>query len=246
MSVVTIGSLNLHGGMTGAGRPFGVAETLGRLPADIVAVQENWWQPGSPDEVEKAARDWGAELIRVPVLADTSLADLGIARSSERGSWGIAVLSRLPVTGYETVDLGQAPRDEVGRMALVCSVTAPGGWPLRLVCTHLTHKLTSPVQLRRLTRHLAAAPPAPTVIAGDLNMPRLATWTAAGFAPTVRGATWPAHRPLVQLDHLLAGAGIDCCGGRVLPPAGSDHLPVLGRFRRRDPVRRGLVRRRGR
>lgn len=238
MSVVAIGSLNLHGGMTSAGRPFGVAEALGRLPADIVAVQESWWHRDSADEVEKAARDWGAELIRVPVLAETSLADLGIAPDRERGSWGIAVLSRLPVTGFETVDLGHAPRDEISRIALVCSVTAPGGWPLRLVCTHLTHKLTSPVQLRRLTRHLAAARPAPTVIAGDLNIPRLATWTAAGFAPTVRGATWPAHRPLVQLDHLLAGAGVDCCGGRVLPPVGSDHLPVLGRFRRRDPVRR--------
>jgi endonuclease/exonuclease/phosphatase family metal-dependent hydrolase len=239
VSVVTIGSLNLHGGMTSAGRPFAVADALGRLPADIVAVQENWWQPDRRDEVEKAARDWGAELIRIPVLADISLADLGIARSSERGSWGIAVLSRLPVTGYETVDLGQAPRDEVGRMALVCSVTAPGGWPLRLVSTHLTHKLTSPVQLLRLARHLAAAPPVPTVIAGDLNMPRLATWVAAGFTPTVRGATWPAHRPLVQIDHLLAGAGLDYCAGRVLPPAGSDHRPVLGRFRRRGRLRRG-------
>ena len=248
MSVVTIGSLNLHGGMTRAGRPFGVAEAIGRLPADIVAVQENWWRRDGADEVEKAARDCGAELIRVPVLTGISLADLGITPNPEPGSWGIAVLSRLPVTGYETVDLGQAPRDEVRRIALVCSVTAPGGWPLRLVCTHLTHKLTSPVQLRRLARHLAAARPTPTVIAGDLNMPRPATWVAAGFAPTVRGATWPAHRPLVQIDHLLAGAGVECCAGRVLPPVGSDHLPVLGQFgRRRGPARaRGPARRRGR
>lgn len=246
MPDVAIASLNLHGGRTSTGRPFGVAEAIGRLPADLVAVQEAWWQGESADEVEKAARDWGAELIRVPVLTEKSLADLGIAPDPEPGNWGIAVLSRLPVTDCETVDLGRAPGDEAARIALVCSVTAPGGWPLRLVCTHLTHKLTSPVQLLRLTRHLAAAP-APTVIAGDLNMPRLATWVAGGYAPTVRGATWPAHRPLVQLDHLLAGAGVDFGGGRVLPPAGSDHLPVLGRFRRRGPRRRqGLGRRRGR
>jgi endonuclease/exonuclease/phosphatase family metal-dependent hydrolase len=251
---VTIGSLNLHCGLSAAGRPFSVAEAIGRLPADIVALQETWWlrdgtdSPSGADGIDAtddtdgadgadalavAARDRQAELIRAQIRDGTSLADLGIAPRPERGSWGIAVLSRLPVTAYETVDLGLAPGDVASRTALVCSVTAPGGWPLRLVNTHLTHKLTSPVQLRRLARHLAAGPPVPTVIVGDLNMPRLATRVAGGYAPTVRGATYPAHRPLIQLDHLLAGAGVDCCSAAVLPPVGSDHLPVLGRFRRR-------------
>ena len=248
---VTIGSLNLHCGLSAAGRPFSVAEAIGRLPADIVALQETWWPrdgasgadgldatdatdgAGGADAVAVAARDRRAELIRAQIRDGTSLADLGIAPRPERGSWGIAVLSRLPVTGYETVDLGLAPGDVASRTALVCSVTAPGGWPLRLVNTHLTHKFTSPVQLYRLARHLAAAPPVPTVIVGDLNMPRLATRVAGGYAPTVCGATFPAHRPLIQLDHLLAGAGVDCCSAAVLPPLGSDHLPVLGRFGRR-------------
>jgi endonuclease/exonuclease/phosphatase family metal-dependent hydrolase len=238
---VTIGSLNLHCGLSADGQPFSVAEAIGALPADIVALQETWWLrdgadgpsgTDSVDAVAAVARDQGAELIRTPFL-DGTLADLGIAPRLERGSWGIAVLSRLPVTGHETVDLGLAPGDVVRRAALVCSVTAPGGWPLRLVNTHLTHKLTSPVQLRRLARHLAAGPPVPTVIVGDLNMPRLATRVAGGYAPTVRGATYPAHRPLIQLDHLLAGTGVYCCSAAVLPPVGSDHLPVLGRFRRR-------------
>jgi endonuclease/exonuclease/phosphatase family metal-dependent hydrolase len=236
VSVVTIGSLNLHGGMSGAGRPFSVAQAIGALPADIVALQETWWQPDAADDLEKAATERGAELIRVPMCEGISLADLAIAPRPEKGRWGIAVLSRLPVTGCETVNLGRAPGDPISRLALVCSVTTPDGWPLRLICTHLTHKLTSPVQLVRLARRLAAAPPVPTVIAGDLNMPRLATWTAAvaaGYAPTVRGRTYPAHRPLIQLDHLLAGAGADCRAAEVRPPVGSDHLPVLGRFGRR-------------
>jgi endonuclease/exonuclease/phosphatase family metal-dependent hydrolase len=229
---VTIGSLNLHGGMSGAGQPFSVPAAIGRLPADLVAVQETWWVRGSVDGVEAAAREQRAQLIRAQLFEDTSLADLGIASAREQGSWGIAVLSRLPVTGYETVDLGQAPGDNIGRAALICSVTAPGGWPLRLVNTHLTHKFTSPVQLIKLARHLAGST-VPTIIVGDLNMPRLATWLAPGFAPTVRGATYPAHRPLIQLDHLLAGPGVTCSAATVLPPVGSDHLPVLARFRRR-------------
>ena len=230
---VTIGSLNLHCGLSGDGRAYNVPEAIGRLPADIVALQETWWDREGPDGVEAAAREQRAQLIRARVRDGASLADMGIAPHRKPGSWGIALLSRLPVTGYETVDLGLARGDVAHRAAMICSVTAPGGWPLRVVNTHLTHKLTSPVQLRRLVRHLAMAPPMPTVIVGDLNMPRLATLVAGGFAPTVRGATFPAHRPLIQLDHLLTGAGVDCCAAAVLPSVGSDHLPVLGRFRRR-------------
>jgi endonuclease/exonuclease/phosphatase family metal-dependent hydrolase len=233
---VAIGSLNLHAGLSGQGQPFDVPAALGQLKADIIAVQEAWWTGGTngtngtTDGVAAAARALGAQLIRSPVSSGASLAELSIAPMAERGHWGLAVLSMLPVTSHETVDLGRAPGDAVNRAALICTVTTPGGWPLRLVNTHLTHLLTSPVQLYRLAS-LLAGPPAPTVIVGDLNMPRIATWVAAGYTPTVRGATFPAHRPVIQLDHLLAGPGLTCCAAAVQPPVGSDHLPVLARFR---------------
>jgi endonuclease/exonuclease/phosphatase family metal-dependent hydrolase len=227
---VTIGSLNLHCGLSGRGRPFDVPEALGQLPADIIAVQEAWWVQDGADDVAAAARALNARLIRTRLHAGATLAELSIAPRADRGNWGIAVLSKLPVTGYETVDLGRAPGDRISRAALVCSVTTPAGWPLRLVTTHLTHRYTSPAQLYRLARHLARAP-APTVIVGDLNMPRIATWVAKGYAPTVRGKTFPAHRPLIQLDHLLASSGLACSAATVLPPVGSDHLPVLASFR---------------
>jgi endonuclease/exonuclease/phosphatase family metal-dependent hydrolase len=68
------------------------------------------------------------------------------------------------------------------------------------------------------------------VIAGDLNMPRAFTRAAAGYADAVRGRTYPAHRPLVQLDHLLAGRRLAGLDGEVLDPVGSDHLPVRAQF----------------
>jgi endonuclease/exonuclease/phosphatase family metal-dependent hydrolase len=83
----------------------------------------------------------------------------------------------------------------------------------------------SPVQLVRLVRRLVTDD-VPTVIAGDLNMPMAFTGLAAGYAPAVFGRTYPAHCPLVQLDHVLASRRVARCGGEVLPPAGSDHLPV--------------------
>jgi endonuclease/exonuclease/phosphatase family metal-dependent hydrolase len=227
-AAITIGSLNLHCGLSGRGQPFDVPAALGHLNADIIAVQETWWIADGADTVSAAAQELGARLLRTEVSTGVSLAELSIAPLPDRGNWGIAVLSRLPVTSCETLDLGRAPGDTVSRAALICSVTTPGGWPLRLVNTHLTHRFTSPAQLLRLTRHLARTP-APTVIVGDLNMPRLATWVAAGYAPTVRGRTFPAHRPVIQLDHLLASPQLTITDATVLGPLGSDHLPIRAR-----------------
>jgi endonuclease/exonuclease/phosphatase family metal-dependent hydrolase len=238
-ATVTIASVNLHCGLSGYGRPFDVAAALTSLDADIIAVQEAWWTTDDgadpadatkgTDPVAAAARRLGARLIRTRLSSGASLADLSIAPVEDRGNWGIAVLSRLPVTSWETLNLGQAPGDLVGRAALICAVTAPSGWSLRLACTHLSPRLNSPAQLYRLTQHLLRTS-APTVIAGDLNMPRVATWVAGGYAPTVRGRTFPAEMPVVQLDHLLASPGVTCLDAEVLPPVGSDHLPVRGRF----------------
>jgi endonuclease/exonuclease/phosphatase family metal-dependent hydrolase len=179
---LTIGSMNLHCGLSGQGQPFDVPAALAVLDADIIAVQEAWWTADGADTVATAAHELGARLIRTQVVAGASLAELSIAPRAERGSWGIAVLSRLPVMSYETLDLGRAPGDMVRRTALICSVQAPGGWALRLVNTHLTHRFTSPGQLMRLAAHLSRTR-VPTVIVGDLNMPRLATRVAAGRSP---------------------------------------------------------------
>ena len=254
-ATLSIVSLNLHCGLSGSGRPFDVAGVLTGLDADIIAVQEAWWPAGEPgdqddqgdpgetsaaDPVADAARARGDQLIRTELSAGITLAQLNIAPSSERGNWGIAVLTRLPVTSHEILNLGQVEGDFVGRAALICSVTAPGGWPLRMVCTHLSPRGSSPAQLSRLTRHLAQNP-APTVIAGDLNMPRLATWMAGGYRPLVRGRTFPAERPVVQLDHLLASPGITPLATAVLPSVGSDHLPVAARISRARQAASGAL-----
>jgi endonuclease/exonuclease/phosphatase family metal-dependent hydrolase len=69
------------------------------------------------------------------------------------------------------------------------------------------------------------------VITGDLNMPLPLTGLAAGYAPAVIGRTYSASRPTVQLDHVLADRRVIRCGGEVLAPAGSDHLPIRARLR---------------
>ncbi len=234
-NLITLASLNLHGGLTSRGDPFDVADACHQLKADVIVLQEAWRPDGRPDAVTDVAAALGAEVRHRGLATRTSRAWLGLGNDQGAGSWGLAVLSMLPVTGYAEIELGRAPGDRVSRAAQVVTVTTPGGAPLRIVNTHLTHRYTSPAQLALLAYRLAGrpgpartgTPPAvPTVIAGDLNMPRPGTLSAPGYAAVVRGRTFTADRPLIQLDHLLIRGHITAAGGEVLDPVGSDHLPV--------------------
>jgi len=152
------------------------------------------------------------------------------AGSGEDGSWGIAVLSRVPVRASAILDLGQLPRDPARRGAIAVEVEVDGR-PLRVIGTHLSHlSHGSVLQLRALHR-LISAPATPAVLAGDMNMwgPPLSA-LMPGWSRVVRGRTWPAWRPLAQLDHILVTRGVEAVGvGQVVPVRGSDHLPVRAR-----------------
>jgi len=227
---VILASLNTHGGRGADGRPYDLQAACRQFKADIIALQEVWCPRGGPDAVADIAAALGTELLRADLLDDTDLRSVGIADETARGRWGLATLTTAPVTRYEVVDLGRIAGDATPRAAQLITMELPGRGPLRIANTHLTYRLLSPVQLLRLVRHLAADD-IPTVIAGDLNMPAPLTGLAAGYAPAVSGRTFPAHRPLLQLDHILASRRVARRGGEVLPPAGSDHLPVRARLR---------------
>ena len=227
---VVLGSLNTHGGRGADGRPYDLEAACRQLKADIIVLQEVWRPRGEPDLVADIAAALGTELLRAYLVNDTDLRSFGIADETARGQWGLATLTALPVTGYEVVDLGRIAGDPTPRAAQLITMQLPGRGPLRIANTHLTYRLLSPVQLLRLVRRLATDD-IPTVIVGDLNMPGPLTGLAAGYAPAVSGRTFPAHRPLLQLDHILVSRRVSHCGGEVLPPAGSDHLPVRARLR---------------
>ena len=220
-----LASMNLHGGRGADGTPFDVVTACRQLKAGMIVLQEAWWPAGQPDPVAEAAQALGARLLRTELLTGTDLRSLASARDLRHGRLGLAVITALPVTAYEVADLGRTPGDKVSRAAQLVTVTTHAGAGLRVVNTHLTHRLLSPVQLLRLTRQLAASTE-PTVIAGDLNMPGPVTGLAVGYAPAVNGKTFPADSPLLQLDHILTSRAVRSLDGQVLPPAGSDHLPI--------------------
>lgn len=226
---ITLASLNLHGGVTSQGEPFDVAEACHRLKADVITLQEAWRPEEEPDVVTGVAAALGAEVRHRGLARNTSRARLGVGTDQGAGTWGLAVLTMLPVTGYQEIELGRAPGDQIGRAAQVLTLATPGGAALRVVNTHLTHRYSSPVQLALLVHRLRGSS-LPTVLAGDLNMPRPATLVARGYRSVVRGRSFPAGRPLVQLDHMLLSGAVSATEPEVLEPVGSDHLPIRARL----------------
>ncbi len=167
---------------------------------------------------------------------------------AERGTWGVAVLTRLPVERTWTIELPQLRGDPARRAAVVVEVVLEGvDEPFPVVGTHLAHlRQGSPRHVAALRRRLRAeglgrvahGTHANTgagagrggVLAGDMNMwgpPLLAM--LPGWRRVVRGRTWPTWlpRPLAQSDHILVTGGVEGSGS-VLVVLGSDHLPVRG------------------
>ena len=251
IDTLTVASLNLHHGFDSNGTPFGVTAAVCELDAAIICVQEVWQpfaagsasEPEVPDQLADAAGKLGMSLHRAVMCVRPGFAsqdDTARDRLSQddtgqddtggnSGELSVAVLTTLPVTNYRVIELGTARGDIIPRLAQVVFLELPRGGMLRLVNTHLTHRFTSPLQLQQLQRQLQPGPP--TIIVGDLNMPRIIAASWPGYADMVRGRTYPAGRPLIQLDHMLASRGIERVSGRVLRPAGSDHLPIRAEFR---------------
>ncbi|MET0494778.1 MAG: endonuclease/exonuclease/phosphatase family protein [Actinoplanes sp.] len=228
---LSLASLNLHCGLDRHGTPYEVTAAVRAPAADVVLVQENWRPRGEESLARRAARALGYDgIAELDLVADTPLAALNVIRGSvpaETGAFGLAVLSRLPWREYTTIALGAAPGDVTGaRFAQVAEIPLGLGGVLRVVNTHLTHRLPyGPRQLRRLISGLGDGGP-PTVIGGDLNMCRPTVHLAAPYRPVLRGRTWPAHRPVAQIDHLLAGPGVGVVAPRVVAEVGSDHRPI--------------------
>ena len=155
----------------------------------------------------------------------------------QRGGWGIAVVTRLPIVGTRTIDLPPLPRDPARRAAVVVDVGGDASRPrLRVVGTHLAHMSQgSPRHLVALRRELRSMETTqsdgrtPSVLIGDMNMwgPPLSLMLP-GWHRAVRARSWPTWlaRPVAQSDHILVPAGVRVVDGDVVGIGGSDHFPV--------------------
>jgi endonuclease/exonuclease/phosphatase family metal-dependent hydrolase len=230
--VLTIASFNTHFGVDRHGVPFDIVAAIADIDADVVALQEVWEAHGSRSFAAEAGERLGYE-VHETALAPGVVSrrrDLVKRHEPSEGWWGLALLSRVPIDPRPVVDLGHIPLDLARRVAMPVDVDAPGG-TLRVVVTHISHRLFgSPRQIRRVAAAVDADGP-PTVVLGDFNLwgPPVSLLFGAGWTRPVRGRTWPAWRPHSQLDHILCNRAVTATDGEVLPRTPSDHRPVRAR-----------------
>jgi endonuclease/exonuclease/phosphatase family metal-dependent hydrolase len=226
--------------------PGRFAAAVASLDADLLALQEvDRRQPrsGYVDLAAVAAEAGGAVAHRFAAamtgLPDGTWSPATGEDAADAPAYGIALLSRYPVTDWRVVPLTPLPvrvpyrrpgarrlswvHDEQ-RVALVAEVAAPDG-PLRVAATHLSFlRVSGTRQLRRL---MAAAGPLDLLL-GDLNLPPTPATRLTGMRPLVAAPTFPADRPRAQIDHVLAGTGrlVATGGGAVALPV-SDHRALV-------------------
>lgn len=235
-ATVTIASYNIHRGV-GMDRRLDlgrIAEVIAETKADVVGLQEVVREDGHDhaDQATFLASRLGMELV------------MGETRAHGSGTYGNAVLTRLPVAGSARCDLSWGAREARGCLRVDVGV---GGTMLHVFNCHLG------LNLRERRRQLALLGgfitvshqlPGPRVLMGDFN-----EWH---FGPITRGLrrefsspmrrmrrTHPSWFPLFKLDRIYWDLALEGREFRVhrsrLARRASDHLPVICTLRVRIP-----------
>lgn len=245
----------LHGRDLEDGRVDGgrLRDAVATLEADVVGLQEvDRGQDRSHrlDLAAEAARyDDGVSYRYVPTLVGTpggrwraaTDADCEAPQDCAEPSYGIALLTRLPVRSWHVRRLHAVPvrspvlvarrrvlwlKDEP-RVLLAAVVEAPFG-ELTVATTHLSFLPGwNAYQLRSVVSALRELP-SPRVLAGDLNLPTPLPRVLTGWEMLADLPSYPRDEPRVQLDHVIADGDLPpvCAAeSRALPL--SDHRAVV-------------------
>ena len=231
---------NMHAGKDAAGLDNleRIARLVDSLEADIVLLQEvdrTTARSGRVDQPATLARLTGRQVA------------FGKSLDYQGGEYGIAVLSRWPITSGTAVPLPvDPPQPRSGgsyepRAALIALIAAPGG-PLAVVNTHLDASGDDRWRRQEIRTVIAIvdslrARGIPTVAGGDINSTPesdvQATARAAGLRDawmtcgTGAGLTYPADSAIKRIDYLYLTGSATCTRAAVVESRASDHRPVL-------------------
>lgn len=216
------------------GRPSSARAVADRLGYSLVREVEMAHCSLFPPHPNASAR-WGPRVgaLTKSFLLDEKRGGIFASRTGSEftpGHLGLALLSRIPVSGCDVIPLKKLRRDGAHRMVIGCTVELAGG-ELRIFGTHMSHITHGSHAQFRLLSDLLPPPTVPAVLTGDMNLwgPPVNSYLR-GWRRAVTARTWPAYRPHSQLDHVLVTSGVSVLDTRVGPFAGSDHLPVAVRL----------------
>lgn len=217
------------------GDPGALMAAISALEADVIGVQEaDVGQPrsGTVHQPELIANTMATPWWRfVPTVIGTpggvagfTSADAAARAEAAEGlsigkSYGIALVSKLPVIAWHTQVFACAPvslpllvqtagrprisrvRDEQ-RAAIAVTLEGKNG-PVTIATAHLSFVPGYNVnQLRKLKAWLAHLP-RPLVLMGDFNLPWQLPSAITRWQAVAREPTYPSYRPRLQLDHIL-------------------------------------------
>ena len=212
--------------------PGRIADVIAEADVDVVALQE--LDVGQPRTGHVNQPAWLAQQLSMS-------AHFTSARASDGGHYGNAILSRFP---FSFVSEGSLPRRRDEERAVQWLKVNVAGREVSFINTHLSiHIRERWLQIKRLlgAEWLASAErDVPLVLCGDLNSTQFSPVyrrLRKDLADAQRGrslraaATYPSRLPLLRLDHLFTGPGIEVRRCEVarspLARVASDHLPLV-------------------
>ena len=226
---LTFASYNIHKGV-GLDRrrdPDRILSVLREIDADVIALQEADRRFGTRASVlpRQAIEDYTPWKV-VPVGA-TPLS---------MGWHGNALLVRRDI---EVIDARPVPLPTLEPRGAVCAELRVGTQALRVVGMHLDLSgLRRRHQVEAICKHIDSCDAAhPVVMMGDLN-----EWSQGGalrafgdqYRVLATGRSFPARRPLAQLDRIVVTGdwSVDATGVHhsALSAVGSDHLPIWAKL----------------
>jgi endonuclease/exonuclease/phosphatase family metal-dependent hydrolase len=215
-----------------------IAALVDSLRADIVLLQEvdrNTQRSGGVDQPAVLSKLTGHH------------AAFGKSLDYQGGDYGIAILSRWPISAETTFHLPVTPPQERSggsyepRAALRVIIASPAG-PLAVVNTHLDSSGDDKWRRQEIRTVLAIVDTLrqrgiPTLAGGDFNStPESSTqetvrasglrdaWVLCGQGD---GLTYPADSSVKRIDYLFLSGAATCRGATVVKTDASDHRPVF-------------------